>query len=210
MLYPHRMKNPRCTGNEPFTSDGTELPFRLQDFWRWSASDLLSNALRGVLAEFIVARALGIDDDGVRSEWDAVDLRMPDGLTIEVKSAAYLQSWQQPRPSAIRFDIGPAKAPWDARTNATGAPGRTADVYVFCLFTEREQARANPLDLDQWEFRVLPTRMLDDRVGTQKTIGLAGLARLGAVPCRYAVLKAAVGQARITPRCGTFTTGGRT
>jgi len=47
-------------------SGGERLPFGMEDFWRWSASDLLSNALRGVLAEFIVARALGIDTTAAR------------------------------------------------------------------------------------------------------------------------------------------------
>jgi hypothetical protein len=36
------------------------------DFWGWSRSDLLDNTERGVLAELIVAAALGIPADGVR------------------------------------------------------------------------------------------------------------------------------------------------
>ena len=66
------------------------------DFWRWSTSDLMSNATRGVLAEYLVAVALGVDDQP-RIEWDAVDLRY-EGRGIEVKSAAHHQSWPQARP----------------------------------------------------------------------------------------------------------------
>jgi len=180
------------TGAEPFRSSGEPLPFDLRDFWRWSASDLLSNALRGVLAEFIVARALGVDTAGVRAEWDAVDLRTADGLAVEVKSAAYLQSWKQAKPSAITFGIAPAKAPWDAETNTYGEPGRQADVYVFCLFAEQDRDRADPLDLDQWKFYILPTRVLDERLGPQKTVGLARLAKIGAVRCGFGALRKAV------------------
>jgi hypothetical protein len=65
----------------------------LLDFWQWAYSDLLSNTNRGRLAEFIVARALSLGLTDVRIEWDAVDLVTPTGVKVEVKSAAYLQSW---------------------------------------------------------------------------------------------------------------------
>jgi hypothetical protein len=45
------------TGGEPFTSaasiSGSGIPAHqtVLDFWRWSASDLLSNTTRGILAE---------------------------------------------------------------------------------------------------------------------------------------------------------------
>ena len=56
--------------NEPFTSGGAGLPFTITEFWQWNQSQLLENNLRGVLAEFIVRKALGIEDDG-RKEWVA-------------------------------------------------------------------------------------------------------------------------------------------
>lgn len=39
------------TGNEPFTHQDKEIGTQLGEFWSWSCSDLLSNAMRGVLAE---------------------------------------------------------------------------------------------------------------------------------------------------------------
>ena len=69
----------RKKGSESFTSNGQPLETKLIDFWRWSVSDLVSNATRGRLAEFIVASALDITD-GVRNEWDAFDLEMLSGL----------------------------------------------------------------------------------------------------------------------------------
>ena len=49
------------TGNEPLTIQGEALNSTLLDFWRWSVSDLVSNATRGIFAEFLVAKALGIN-----------------------------------------------------------------------------------------------------------------------------------------------------
>ena len=44
---------------------------------------------------FIVGLALGCVDGRVRAEWDACDLRTTQGSSVEVKSAAYVQTWQQ-------------------------------------------------------------------------------------------------------------------
>jgi hypothetical protein len=41
----------RKTGEEKFHLHGSDLGPVLTDFWRWSASDLVSNATRGGLAE---------------------------------------------------------------------------------------------------------------------------------------------------------------
>ena len=50
----------RKTGHEKFRNRGSECDFDLLNFWRWSVSDLVSNTWREVVAEYIVARALGI------------------------------------------------------------------------------------------------------------------------------------------------------
>ena len=47
------------------------------------------------LAEYIVAKALGIRDTK-RVEWDPYDLEIDD-VKVEVKSAAYVQTWEQAR-----------------------------------------------------------------------------------------------------------------
>ena len=59
-----RMVIPKKTGDELFRSEGKNLNVSVLDFWRWRASDLVSNMARGVLAEFIVANALGISTGG--------------------------------------------------------------------------------------------------------------------------------------------------
>ena len=94
----------RRTGDEPFHADGSALPFDVLSFWQWYASDLAGNALRGCIAEYLVLQALGAKPD-VRQEWDAVDIRLTSGLTVEVKSAAYHQSWAQRKEYSIGFSM---------------------------------------------------------------------------------------------------------
>lgn len=86
------------TGNEYFLMQNLYLPHTLLDFWKWNSSDLLSNATRGRLAEFIVATATGVDLNKPREEWVTYDLTTPEGIKIEVKSSAYIQTWEQTKP----------------------------------------------------------------------------------------------------------------
>ncbi|MBK7706563.1 MAG: hypothetical protein IPJ30_12495 [Acidobacteria bacterium] len=92
------------------------LDTKVIDFWRWAFSDLMMNTARGVLAEFIVAKALGISTEGVRAGWDPFDLETEDGIKIEVKSASYIQSWAQNDYSKIQFSVAPKRG-WDINTN---------------------------------------------------------------------------------------------
>jgi hypothetical protein len=196
--YP-RMLVERRTGDELLHQSGSPGGPSLLEFWRWSSSDLLSNALRGVLAEFIVGTALDAHQQGVRSEWDPYDLTTPEGVTVEVKSAAYIQSWHQKRPSLITFGIRPTQS-WNPATNAYDARRRRqAQVYVFCLLAHRDQATIDPLNLDQWRFLVVATRTIEEKVGAQKTIGLESLLRLEPHDVSFDELAAAIRAAAIQP-----------
>jgi hypothetical protein len=101
----------RRNGSEPMRAGGESVG-TLGEFWSWACSDLANNTMRGVLAEYLVATALGAAA-GTRAEWDTVDIRTPEGWRVEVKSAAYLQSWAQSQLSEISFSIAPASG-WDA------------------------------------------------------------------------------------------------
>ena len=147
------------SGLEVFRVDGRPLPENLLSFWQWSSSDLVGNALRGVLAEYIVATAVGCNR-GLRTEWDAFDMVTPDGIKIEVKSAAYIQSWTQAKLSAIQFGIRPTQS-LEAGTNQYSKKiERQSDVYVFCVLTQQDQDAIDPLNLDQWDFYVISTLSL--------------------------------------------------
>ena len=174
-----------------FTYEGQPTSFSVLDFWVWMASDVLNNALRGTVAEYIVRQATGACAP-VRIEWDTVDIKTPEGISIEVKSAAYLQSWPQDRPSAISFGVAKTY-PWDSETGQWGETQvRSADVYVFCVLDHLDGRTVNPLELTQWAFYVLPTRTLDASLGDQKTVLLSRLKELGAVALRYGQIRNAI------------------
>ncbi|MBK8188790.1 MAG: hypothetical protein IPK77_16905 [Cellvibrio sp.] len=118
------------TGKEKFIFNGKELDFDVGSFWAWSSSELLGNALRGVLAEYIVSKSINCEEL-LREEWDAFDLVSPEGITIEVKSSSYLQSWAQSKLSSVSFGIQPTSA-LDLSTNKySEVRKRQADVYIF-------------------------------------------------------------------------------
>ena len=55
---------------------------------------------------------------------------------------------------------------------------RNSDVYVFAIY-DGLSLDEDPLNLDLWEFMVLPTKVLDEMVGSQKVITLKNLKALG-------------------------------
>ncbi len=189
-----RISQVRRSGVEPFCEGGNPLGFDLLGFWQWSASDIVSNATRGIVAEYLVANAIGVAD-GTRVEWASYDLLDPRGFAIEVKSAAYLQTWHQDRLSVILFNC-PKTLAWDAATNRQSLETRRqAQVYVFALLSHQDQSTLNPLDVSQWEFYVVPTATLDRRERSQHSITLPSLRALHGAPVGYFDLKRAIGDA---------------
>lgn len=172
------------TGQETFLSKTESKKIKLVDFWQWSTSDLLTNTTRGILAEFIVATDLGVDGI-LRNDWEPYDLTSENGIKIEVKTSAYIQTWHQTKLSKISYSIKPATK-WNPATNRfDGTPQRHSDYYIFCLLHHIDQETINPLDLDQWTFYVLNTRTLDKELPNQKTITLSSLLNLQPIECKY-------------------------
>ena len=122
------------------TSTGDMQISDFNAFYRWNSGHLLENRTRGAFAEWLVHRALNINSE-FREEWAPVDANY-NGITLEIKSAAYEQSWPQERPSSIVFSMRQ----------------RVSDLYVFCLMRGH-----TPEDLDHWDFWVVPTRALPDQ-----------------------------------------------
>ena len=184
----------RKSGIESFHENGKPLKENLLSFWQWSASELVGNAMRGILAEYIVASAVGLSD-GSRTEWDAYDIETKEGIKVEVKSGAYIQSWSQRKLSSIQFGIRPTrKIDIQNNTYSTTAK-RQSDVYVFCVLHHKDQSTIDPLDLEQWVFYILPTEELNKSVGGQKTITLSSLIRLNPMEAVYRKVYSAIKQA---------------
>ena len=77
MKYP-AIKAITLSGNEPIIDVKGNTIARLTDFLRWAYSNLMGNTERGILAEYIVACALGIQNNE-RILWDKYDLLMNTG-----------------------------------------------------------------------------------------------------------------------------------
>ena len=164
----------KLNGTETFkkAEDSPMAAADILDYWSWAYSDIVGNTNRGALAEFIVARAIG-SEAAVRNDWAAYDLETPSGIKVEVKSSAYLQSWQQTTVSAPSFSIRKAKE-WSPETNEFGEERlRHSDVYVFCLLAYKGDKRLlDPLDLFQWEFYVVKTSEIDQMFGERASISI--------------------------------------
>lgn len=184
----------QLTGNEEFTLHGTSAGITIMDFWCWAFSDLIDNTQRGVMAEFLVYSSLNriTKYTQIRENWLPFDVTSPSGRKIEVKSAAYIQAWTPENIFAqIRFDIG-KKLAWDNATIAYATTAkRNCDLYVFCLFTAKTKD-ISLLDLNYWDFYVLPTSVLDKKIPDQKRIVLSSLLKLKPVKTDYAGLGAVI------------------
>ena len=179
----------RKTGQEVIFDEQGNTVSTVQKYWQWAYSSLLGNTERGNFAEYLVAVALGIADN-TRIEWDKYDLKSPSGITVEVKASGYLQTWSQKKLSKLIFRIRPTRAWVDETNQYEEVSRRQAEVYVFCLHKyQRKDDGLNPLDLRQWEFYVLPTKILDEKMPVQKTITLEKVKSLGAVASSFHELK---------------------
>lgn len=151
----------RLTGNETISSNINPLrDASVLDFWCWAFSDLKANNIRGIFAEWLVAKLLDIDAP-VRDSWAAWDLETPEGVRIEVKTGAYLQSWEQKGPSKIVFS-GLRGQTWEPLNGYSGTATCNADLYVFCVQTEKDPDKWSALDLSQWRFYIMTRSQIEE------------------------------------------------
>lgn len=161
-----------------------------ESFYDWAYSDLLVNNQRGHFAEYLVAVALGITDQK-RLEWDPYDL-LYGNIKIEIKSAAYVQSWEQNKPSSIGFDIKPTRD-WNLEENKREETyQRQSDVYVFCHLKHKDKETINPADVTQWDFYIAPTALLNEKFKDQKRVSLSVLRESGFEPIEFQNIKSKI------------------
>lgn len=152
----------KLSGTETFRNaysgliNGTVL-----EFWQWAFSNLLENNVRGIFGEWLVAKLLDIPLPDARSSWAEYDLKTPEGVTIEVKTSAYVQVWDQQQLSKIIFGNLRGRV-WDQTTHLYGTePTYNAHFYVFCVHTEKIKDVWDALDLSKWQFYLLPKAKLE-------------------------------------------------
>lgn len=187
MILPNKIT--KLAANTKFINCGKTVC--ASDFWAWAYSDLLQNTTRGVLAEYIVSFLLDTVDE-VRNPWDAYDLKLRNGKTIEIKTTAKLQAWAQKELSNPMVVLSPTRF-WDPKTGKMeGEATFNADYYIFCYFTAENHNLANPLDLSQWQFYVFKKEQLIIILNSRKSISLKNLEKQGVMPVNAAELKKTV------------------
>lgn len=188
------------TGYEEFTFDGVSLGSNLIDFWKFRYSNIFD--IQGALAEFIVAKALGLSEAHNIEYWTLWDITYRD-LRIEVKETSYYHPWNKDGKVSESRSFGITKANSRFAESATGTVDasfenkyeRQNDLYVFCLNTGNTPEESYPLDLNHWEFYVIPTDVINETCGDGKTISLGKVRKL-APALRYDQIKEAVDRCR--------------
>ena len=150
---------------------------------------IIQNNLRGLWAEAIVGELLGEDWSFAGNDWAGWDYQRSDGLRLEVKQSARLQSWGTETKSP-RFNIsGPMGHYPDGKTWVGNSDrARLADIYVFAWHDGRDQRRVS-----EWRFFVVRS---DQLPRGQKSIGLTAIQKL-AKPCDASGLLRTVQQTAI-------------
>ncbi len=146
---------------------------------------LITNVHRGLIAEAIVAEALGTCWEWCSADYAPWDFQRADGLKLEVKQAASRQSWHSAtdRSSRISFDIRARKGRYDG-SQWVAEHRRFAEVYVFAHHhvTTNEADHRDPA---QWLFYVARESTLPD----QKQLSLSRVISI-TQPCTFTDLKA--------------------
>ena len=179
------------TGKEKFTFKGQELCFDFADFWRFHYSNIYS--LHGEIAEFVVAQALGVTEAQNAAYWTLWDTSYRE-KRIEVKATAYYHLWNSNgKVSKQRvFGITKANGSYDPTISRNAEFCRQNDIYVFCLNTGNTKESSNPLNLNNWEFYVVPTAVINEKCGDNKTISLGKIKSLGFSGKRYDEIKSEI------------------
>lgn len=172
-------------GNEIFCFNGKETEMSILEFWRWHYSDIF--AQHDKIAEFIVAKALGLTKADNTGAWTLYDIDYRN-KRIEIKETSYYHSWQtdeEPKSQVRTFSITKAYSEYK---DATSTFERQNDIYVFCLNTGDTRAESYPLNLENWKFYIVPTSIINEYCGDAKSISLGRVERF-TKPQKYNEIK---------------------
>ena len=161
-------------GNEVFKQNGIELGFSVMDYWRFQFSNLVDNL--GYVAEFLIAQALSKDEPDNCNGWTVYDVGYR-GKRIEVKTTSYWQSWKASHIISEQRNFSIRKTYLDYQNNKSDK-ARQNDIYIFCLDTGRDEKSSNPMNLENWVFYVVPTKVINEIFGDQKVLSLKKLKEL--------------------------------
>ena len=159
---------PMMDGGEKFTYNDKWLGFTALDFWRFQYSNVWD--YQGDVAEFLVAKALGICEPHNRAGWTLWDFDYK-GKRIEVKSTAYFQIWEANGKITTEKTFRIRKT-HEEQGGIDTPLVRNNDVYVFCLLKGETMETSHPFKIDNWRFWVIPTETINTFCDDNKTISL--------------------------------------
>ena len=177
-------------GSEKFELDGKALDFDFNDFWRFQFSNIYN--LQEYIAEFLVAKALGVKESYNTDYWTLFDV-LYRNTRIEVKQTSYYHPWNEGgNVSNVRvFGITKANSSYESNDGENKFE-RQNDIYVFCLNTGATKEASNPLNLNNWEFYVVPTCFINEHCSNNKTISLGRIRKFGFQPLRFDEIKSRI------------------
>lgn len=162
--------------NNKFIFNEKELSFGLLEFWQQKYSNIYN--MQEVIAEFLVEKALGIDKAQNTDYWTLYDI-LYRNYRIEIKETSYYHPWNENGiVSKYRsFGITKANSNYDIK-DCENKFERQNDIYVFCLNTGNTKEESNPMNLNNWEFYIVPTSIINEKCGNNKTITLGKVRKL--------------------------------
>ena len=193
-------KKEELTAYEPYAPDemfrfcGKDL-FSVEDFWQYAYSQL--DGMAETIAEFLVAKALGIKKAENVNYWTAYDMAYRN-KRIEVKATSYVHPWNKEISKIRTFSIAPTNNSYWENQDAERKLSRQSEVYVFCLNTNKDIWKRNALAVDDWVFYVVPTFVVDGyckETPAQKKISLNVVKRLAKEEVSYDRLRETVDEA---------------
>ena len=155
---------------EKFILNNKELDFGILDLWKSKYSNIFN--MQEVIAEFIVEKALGIEKSQNTDYWTLYDILYRE-CRIEIKETGYYHSWNEDGKVSMQRMFGITKANSNYESSAEeNKYERQNDIYVFCLNTGTTKETSNPMNLNNWEFYIVPTSVINEKCGNNKTINL--------------------------------------
>jgi len=175
------------TGKENFELNGKSVGFNMLDFWQFAFSSIYD--IQGEIAEFIVARALGIDVPHNKELWTLYDIDYH-GVRIEVKETSYYHPWNEDGKvsQSRKFGITMANSAYEDKEKPNRYE-RQNDIYVFCVVNGDTRGTSNPLVLDNWDFYIVPTSVINEKCKDNKSISLKRIQQLRYSPLKFNEIK---------------------
>ena len=173
-------------GNERFILNNKELEFGILDLWQSKYANIYN--MQDVIAEFLVEKALVIDKAQNTDYWTLWDI-LYRGYRIEVKETGYYHPWNENGKISFQRKFGITKANSNYESEETeNKYERQNDIYVFCLNTGDTRETSNPMNVNNWEFYIVRTAVINQECGNNKHISL-GRVRKIAKSVKYEKIK---------------------